>query len=317
VSDTPEDVKNRAASANANGNANANAGGGAPGDSSANESATRKRGAIYIISDGTGETASMMIRAALVQYDQMDINIVRCKNVRTEAQIESAVNDAFESHGMVIHTVVSPSMRAKINELAMEKGIQVVDLLGPLLTSLDQYFGVAAGEEVGRLRTVDERYFKRIEAIEYTVKHDDGKCLTDLDKADIILVGVSRTSKTPLSIFLSHKGWKVANIPLVIETPLPQELFEVDQRKIVGLLIDVDSLSRIRRNRLEKFGQDPGGEYARLGYIEKEIAHAQEIFKKNRKWPVFNVTERALEETAAEIVRIIASRMGLPDKYLF
>lgn len=277
----------------------------------------RKRGTVYIISDGTGETAATMTRAALVQYDQMDINIIRCKNVRTEAQIESAVNEAFENKGFIIHTVVSPSMRAKIQELASSKGLQTVDLLGPLLTNLDIYFGVHADAQVGLLRTVDERYFKRIEAIEYTVKHDDGKTLSDLDQADIILVGVSRTSKTPLSIFLSHKGWKVANVPIVMETAPPKELFEVDQRKIVGLIIDTDSLIRIRRNRLEKFGTDPGGEYASLGYIEREIQYAQELFKKNKRWPVFNVTERALEETATEITRIIAARMGLPDKLLF
>jgi [pyruvate, water dikinase]-phosphate phosphotransferase / [pyruvate, water dikinase] kinase len=138
-----------------------------------------------------------------------------------------------------------------------------------------------------------------------------------LNEADIILVGISRTSKTPLSIFLSHKGWKVANFPLVLNSALPKELFAVDQRRIVGLLIDTDSLSKIRRNRLEKFGQDPGGEYARLTYIEKEIEYAQELFKQNRRWPVFNVTERALEETAAEIVRVISSRLGLPDKMSF
>lgn len=280
-------------------------------------SESRQRATVYIISDGTGETAATMTRAALVQYDQMDINIIRCKNVRTEAQVESLINDAFEAKGMIIHTVVSPLMRGKIKELTSAKGIPAVDLLGPLLVSLDGYFGVAADGEAGLLRTVDERYFKRIEAIEYTVKHDDGKCLTDLDQADIILVGVSRTSKTPLSIFLSHKGWKVANIPLVQESPLPEELFKVDQRKVVGLIIDLDSLSKIRRNRLEKFGQDPGGEYASMSYIEKEIRFALELFKKNKRWPVFNVTERALEETATEITRIIAARMGLPDKFLF
>lgn len=277
----------------------------------------RRRGTVYIISDGTGETAATMTRAALVQYDQMDINIVRCKNVRTEAQVESIINEAFEKQGIILHTVVSPSMRNKIRELASEKGLLSVDLLGPLLNALDRYFGVHSEGEAGLLRTVDERYYRRVEAIEYTVKHDDGKCLTDLNEADIILVGVSRTSKTPLSIFLSHKGWKVANIPLVLDTPLPKELFEVDQRKIVGLIIDADSLMRIRRNRLEKFNQDPGGEYASLNYIEKEIQYAQEIFRKNRRWPVFNVTERALEETAAEITRIITARMGLPDKMLF
>jgi regulator of PEP synthase PpsR (kinase-PPPase family) len=159
---------------------------------------------------------------------------------------------------------------------------------------------------------VDEKYFKRIEAIEYTVRHDDGKILGDLDQADIVLIGISRTSKTPLSIFLSHKGWKVANVPLVINTPLPEELFKIDQRKVVGLMIDGDTLLRIRRKRLEKFGQDPGGEYASTRYIEQEMEYAQALFKKNRKWPVFNVTDRALEETAAEILRIVASRMDLP-----
>lgn len=278
----------------------------------------KRRGTIYIISDGTGETAATMIRAALVQYQDAEINIVRSKNVRTESQLESVIADAFENQGIIIHTVVSPQLKQVIQEQSAAKGLLSVDLIGPLLQTLDEYFGGGPGQRsVGILRMVDDRYFKRIEAIEYTVKHDDGKCLTDLGEADIILVGISRTSKTPLSIFLSHKGWKVANIPLVLNSKLPQELFEVDQRKIVGLLIDTDSLSKIRRNRLEKFGQDPGGEYARIGYIEKEIEYAQDLFRQNRRWPVFNVTERALEETAAEIVRVISSRLGLPDRMSF
>ncbi len=279
---------------------------------------TPKRGTIYIISDGTGETAATMIRAALVQYQNAEINIVRSKNVRTEAQVESVIADAFENQGIIIHTVVSQQLKQVIQEQTAAKGLLSVDLIGPLLQTLDEYFGgEKATKSAGILRMVDDRYFKRIEAIEYTVKHDDGKSLAELGDADIILVGISRTSKTPLSIFLSHKGWKVANIPLVLNTPLPKELFNVDQRRIVGLLIDNESLSRIRRNRLEKFGQDPGGEYARLGYIEKEIEYAQETYKQNRRWPVFNVTERALEETAAEIVRVISSRLGLPDKMSF
>lgn len=278
----------------------------------------KRKGTIYIISDGTGETAATMIRAALVQYLDAEINIVRSKNVRTESQVESVIADAFENQGIIIHTVVSPQLKQVIQEQSAAKGLLSVDLIGPLLQTLDEYFGGAPGQRsVGILRMVDDRYFKRIEAIEYTVKHDDGKCLTDLADADIILVGISRTSKTPLSIFLSHKGWKVANIPLVLNSKLPKELFEVDQRKIVGLLIDTDSLSKIRRNRLEKFGQDPGGEYARIGYIEKEIEYAQDLFRQNRRWPVFNVTERALEETAAEIVRVISSRLGLPDRMSF
>jgi regulator of PEP synthase PpsR (kinase-PPPase family) len=279
---------------------------------------SQKKGTIYIISDGTGETAATMIRAALVQYQDAEINIVRSKNVRTETQLESVIADAFENQGIIIHTVVSPQLKQVIQEQSAAKGLLSVDLIGPLLQTLDEYFGGRPGtKSVGILRMVDDRYFKRIEAIEYTVKHDDGKCLTDLNEADIILVGISRTSKTPLSIFLSHKGWRVANIPLVLNSKLPKEVFEVDQRRIVGLLIDTSSLSRIRRNRLEKFGQDPGGEYARLSYIEKEIEYAQDLFRQNRRWPVFNVTERALEETAAEIVRVISSRLGLPDRMSF
>ncbi len=273
---------------------------------------------IYIMSDGTGETAATMVRAALVQYADRDVQLVRCKNIRSEAQAAPLIDECFERKGMIVYTVVSASLRTKIREMASSKGIASIDLLGPVLQTLDNYFGVATDTpQAGILRAVDENYFKRIEAIEYTVKHDDGKTFSELDKADIILVGISRTSKTPLSIFLSHKGWKVANIPMVLNTPLPSQLFQVDQRKIVGLMIDIESLQRIRKNRLEKFGQDPGGEYASLAHIVKEIEYAHQVFKQNKKWPVFNVTERALEETATEITRIVAARMGLPDSVIF
>ncbi|HRO67518.1 MAG TPA: pyruvate, water dikinase regulatory protein, partial [Pseudobdellovibrionaceae bacterium] len=258
---------------------------------------------IYIVSDSTGETAATMIRAALVQYPQKDVHFVRCKNVRTEEQAARIVEECFERRGMIAFTMASGPLRGKLRELASAKGIPAVDLLDPLLTTLDAYFGVRSASQVGALRVVDEMYFRRIEAIEYTVKHDDGKTMSDLDKADIILVGISRTSKTPLSIFLSHKGWKVANVPLVLGAPLPPELAKVDQRRVVGLTIDIESLQRIRKNRLEKFGQDPGGEYASLSHISKEIEFAAQLFRENRRWPVFNVTERALEETASEIVR--------------
>lgn len=273
----------------------------------------RRSGTIFILSDGTGETASTMIRAALVQYADRDIQIVRCKNVRTEEQIASLIDDVFQQKGIVVYTMVSPEMRKKTLEMAATKGIPHVDLMGPLLNALDTYFGQdPLDHTAGLLRAVDERYFKRIEAIEYTVKHDDGKTVADLDQADIVLVGVSRTSKTPLSIFLSHKGWKVANIPVVLNTPPPEELFKIDQRRIVGLTIDPSSLKRIRKKRLEKFGQDPGGEYANMAHIQKEIDYVLGIFKQNRKWPVFDVTDRALEETAAEIIRVVAARLDIP-----
>lgn len=274
---------------------------------------------IAIVSDGTGETAATMIRAALVQYANQDVQLVRYKNIRTEAQLEPILQEAFENKALVAYTVVASGLRQKLRESASAKGIPTIDLLGPILQTLDHYFEVSTvtTPQAGLLRVVDELYYRRIEAIEYTVKNDDGKTLAELDKADIILVGISRTSKTPLSIFLSHKGWKVANIPLVLGTPLPEQLFKVDQRKIVGLIIDIESLQRIRKNRLEKFGQDPGGEYASLQHIMDEIEYAHEIFQKNKRWPVFNVTDRALEETASEITKIVGARMGWPESALF
>jgi regulator of PEP synthase PpsR (kinase-PPPase family) len=259
-----------------------------------------------------------MARAALVHFRDKEIHIVRCKNVRTEDQLESIIDEAFQKRGIILHTVASTALRQKIRESCSTKGLAAIDLLGPLVDEFRRYFGQR--EEVSLstniLRAVDERYFKRIEAIEYTVKHDDGKTLSDLDSADIVLVGISRTSKTPLSIFLSHKGWKVANVPLVLGSEPPAELFKIDQRKIVGLQIDAESLARIRRKRLEKFGQDPGGEYATMTHIQKEIDFAQNLFKAHRRWPVFDVTDRALEETAAEIIRIVATRMNLPFEAL-
>jgi regulator of PEP synthase PpsR (kinase-PPPase family) len=275
-------------------------------------------GIIYIISDGTGETAATMIRAALVQYADREINLVRCKNIRSDEQVLPILQEAADRKGMIVYTVVSPSLRNKIKELAINKVVPAIDLLGPVLNTMESYFGGATvAPQAGILRSVDEQYFKRIEAIEYTVKHDDGKTLNDLGSADIILVGISRTSKTPLSVFLSHKGWKVANVPIVLNCPMPKELFDVDQRRIVGLIIDMESLQRIRKSRLEKFGQDPGSEYASMSHISKEIDYAHEIFKQNRRWPVFNVTERALEETATEITRIVAARMGWPPSAIF
>lgn len=266
---------------------------------------------IYILSDGTGETAASMVRAALVQYHDHEVNIVRCKNVRTDAQVETILDEAAEKKGFIVYTVVSANLRMRLQELAQKKSVLAVDLLGPLLAGFDQYFEVTSSHpEAGLLRSVNEDYFKRIEAIEFTVKHDDGKEVRYLDQADIILVGISRTSKTPLSIFLSHKGWKVANIPLVLGVPVPEELFKTDQRKIVGLTIDVQKLSKIRRNRLDKFG-DSAGEYAAVSHIQREIDYAMELFKKNKRWPIFDVTERALEETASEIIRLVSSRMGI------
>ncbi len=278
---------------------------------------SRTGGTIFILSDGTGETASTIVKAALVQYPDRDISLVRCKNIRNEEQIETIVDEVKARKGAVVYTVVSGNLREKIENLCQINGVPYKDLFGPLLIMLSDYFEKEANFTAGLLRQTDEKYFKRIAAIEFTVKHDDGKEVRDLDQSDIVLVGISRTSKTPLSIFLSHKGWRVSNVPIVLGVPLPNELFKIDQKKIVALTIDLEKLSKIRKNRLEKLGQDLSSDYASFQYINKELEYANEIFSKNRRWPVFDVTEKALEETATEITKLIASRQGIssPDSF--
>lgn len=279
----------------------------------------KKPKAIYILSDGTGETAAHMLKAALVQFKEDDLKFFRYKNVRNKNQLLSIIENLPIENGFIIHTLVSPNLRKCLTDEALKRNLYAVDLLGPLLSNLSKFFDKEASDQElpGELRTVDDNYFKKISAIEFTVKYDDGKCLDGLDKADIILVGISRTSKTPLSIFLSYKGLKVANVPLVLGQPLPEELSQVDQKKIVGLKIEIEALQRIRKKRLEKFGQDPQGSYASFDHINKEIQFAEDLFSKNKRWPVVNVTDRALEETASEIARIVSSRLGLKKDFFF
>jgi regulator of PEP synthase PpsR (kinase-PPPase family) len=268
---------------------------------------------IVLVSDGTGETAAQMTKAALVQFSEAEhAYFTRYKNVRNEAQIEAICEDAAVNRDLVVYTIVSPQLRAFLQTKAREKSINCVDLLGPLLIGLGSYFGYEPRAIAGLLHDINESYFRRIEAVEYTVQHDDGKDFTGLDKADLVILGISRTSKTPLSMYLSHQGWKVANIPLILGFEPPKELLAIDQRRIIGLTIDPEKLSEIRRNRLERLGQNQGGDYADQEMVTQELDYANELFKKNRRWPVFNVTGKALEETASEIIRLMASRRLSP-----
>jgi [pyruvate, water dikinase]-phosphate phosphotransferase / [pyruvate, water dikinase] kinase len=268
---------------------------------------------IYVLSDGTGETADLMVKAALVQFRREGLKVIRYKNIRTESQVASIFEEAHASKAIIVFTVVSGELRQFIQKLSFDSGVPSVDLLGPLMNILEQFLNKDPHSQPGLFHQVNEYYFKRIEAIEFTVKHDDGRYADNLDLADIILVGLSRTSKTPLSVYLSYKGWKIANVPVVKGIPLPQKLFETEQRKIIGLIIDPSTLVRIRRERLIKMGEDPTGEYASLEHVVEEIDYCKEIFRKNRRWPVFDVTGKALEETATEVEKYI--RAAIPEKY--
>lgn len=267
---------------------------------------------ILLVSDGTGETAALMAKAAMIQFEGVTVNFTRYKNVRNEAQIDAICEDAKQNDALIIFTIVAPSLSGYLRAKAKSLDVPVIDLLGPHLHTLAGFIGYQPMAKVGILHSVDELYFRRIEAVEYTVAHDDGKDLTELEKADIVILGISRTSKTPLSMYLAHHGWRVANIPLVTGFVVPDELFKIDQRRVVALTIDGSELVKIRRARLERLGSDKGGDYAEPMKVLNEIEFARDLFSQNRKWSVFDVTGKALEETAAEIIRLMESRKFAP-----
>ncbi|MFN7683813.1 MAG: pyruvate, water dikinase regulatory protein [Oligoflexia bacterium] len=275
---------------------------------------------ILLVSDGTGETAAAMIKAAMVQFSDQDVQIVRHKNIRSESQIDPICTDALQDTGsgkaLIVFTLVSPQLRALLLKKCADHQLPAVDLLGPLLRGLGSHFGFEPKAIAGLLHDVNEEYFQRIDAMEFTIAHDDGRDLTDLDRADLVILGISRTSKTPLSMYLSHQGWKVANIPLIKGIEVPREVFELDQKRVIGLTIDAHDLLVIRRARLERLGHDRGGEYADPDKVIEEIEYANELFRRNRRWPIFNVTGKALEETASEIIKLMASRRLTPHASL-
>ena len=209
---------------------------------------------------------------------------------------------------MVIYTIVSPELRKHVQETSKKEHVRSVDLLGPLLSAFSNLFETEPDYQPGLLHAVNDKYFEKVAAVEFTLNHDDGRNLKSLDECDVVLVGISRTSKTPLSIFLSMEGLKVVNIPIILDMPLPENLFQIDQRKIFGLTIDPEALREIRQNRLSKLGTNASGDYADTRKVVEEIEWANKLFEENRRWPVFNVTNKALEETASEIVKLLQMR---------
>ncbi len=261
---------------------------------------------IYVISDATGETAETVTLAALSQFKKKDVIISRTGHVRSDDHIRSLVKEAAEVRGLIVHTLVSDRLRRVLIEEAHRYQLLTIDIIGPLLETLSLYLGKSPQSKPGLLHKVDELYFKRIEAIDFTVKHDDGQNSRTIIDADIVLLGVSRTTKTPLSIYLAKEGWKVANVPIVLNIPPPQELFFMDQRKIVGLVIDPEKLSSIRKARLRHLGQEMSS-YGDSEYIAQELDYCKSLLRKNR-WPFVSVTNRAVEEVAVDVIALTVGK---------
>ena len=270
---------------------------------------------LAIISDSTGETAETMARVTMKQFQQHELLPMRYKNIRTKEQVDAIFSESMEGHDLIIYTIVDKDLREYIAKLSRNKHIRALDLLGSVITSFSNIFDTEPQNEPGLVHQVNKQYFERVSAIEFTLNHDDGKNIESLYLCDIILLGISRTSKTPLSIYLSLHGIKVINIPLIYGVTPPEELKKIDPRKIFGLTIDSDALYNIRKNRLNKLGvQEKQGTYASLQEVIKEVDWANELFSKNKKWSIFNVTNKALEETAAEIRQLLYMRENNPFK---
>ena len=255
---------------------------------------------VLIVSDGTGETANRMLKAAMLQFRE-DIVISRHSNIRSEEQIREILQEASNGQMLVVHTFVTLELQEFIQKAAEEEGAQCIDLIGPIMGQLSSFFKTSPEAEPGLLHRVDADYFARIDAIEYAIRHDDGRCANDMDTADIILLGVSRTSKTPLSIYLAQEGKTVANIPIVQGMKIPDEVSQVDQDKIVGLSIAPDRLAVIRQARLQQLGVQDSS-YADMSRIKEELSYAHTIFSQNPIWPVIDVTGKSLEELAHEVL---------------
>jgi regulator of PEP synthase PpsR (kinase-PPPase family) len=268
-------------------------------------SAEREPVELHIVSDSTGETAARLVQALEAQFPDQPFVEIRHPRVENVDDLQIAVQQARGRPAVMVYTLVEPELREVMRQLCRRSRVHYCDLLGHPIDSISRVAGVAARMQPGVRAPLDATYFKRIEAIEFAVKYDDGVG-RGLDEADIVLVGVSRTSKTPLSIYLGYLGYKAANIPVVRGIQLPPELFEIDRSKIVGLTIEAERLVDIRTARVRSMGA-PRGRYAELEEIYKELDEASALHRRLR-CPVIDVTELSVEETAMRIIRLVEQR---------
>ena len=262
---------------------------------------------IYVVSDSVGETADLVTKAAVSQFSGENIVLKRIPFVEDVSTIDEVLSLAEINNGVIAYTLVKPEIRSYMKEKAAKMNVIAYDIIGPLIDILEQKYGTSALNKPGLVRKLDENYFKRVEAIEFAVKYDDGRDPKGILKADVILLGVSRTSKTPLSQFLAHKRVKVANVPLVPEVEPPEELFDIDPNKCIGLRISADKLNHIRKERLKSLGLNDNAVYANMERIQEELDYFDRIVNR-LNCPVVDVTNKAVEETANIIIDIISKR---------
>ncbi|HTZ18294.1 MAG TPA: pyruvate, water dikinase regulatory protein [Dissulfurispiraceae bacterium] len=261
---------------------------------------------IYILSDATGQSGLDILKAALVQFENPHVKLTVFPRVDSKANMIKILQQAKTGDAFVVYTLVKKLNREFIHEYCTKNHIYHIDILGPLINTLSSYLSIEPLENPRLLRKIDERYFKRIEAIEFTANHDDGQRAQRLEEADIVILGLSRTSKTPTSFFLAQQGFKVANVPIVPVIPLPDEIFKIDQCKIACLMMDPDVLRKIRLSRLSYYKTDSS--YTDLKKIYEETEFVESLCRKHKQWKIIDTTNRSVEETAREIIQTFFGR---------
>ena len=260
---------------------------------------------IYVISDSVGETAQQVSKASISQFDISDnYEIKRFPYIVDIESLKDILNDAKNENAIVVYTLVDENLINITNKFCKDIGLSHMDLMTPLLREISKKTNVKPKREPGLIRKLDEGYFKRVDAIEFAVKYDDGKDAKGILTSDIVLLGISRTSKTPLSMYLANKNIKVANVPLVPEVPIPKEVFEINPKKIIGLTNTPEKLNGIRQERLKALGLSSSSSYAKLERILQELDYSEQIMKKIG-CPVIDVSNKAIEETAEIIIDIM------------
>jgi len=268
---------------------------------------------IYIVSDGTGRTAEQALNAALIQFGGVKVNLIRKPKVRTEQKVVSVIKEAKEDRGFIVHTLVTDKLREAMLRNGRKYNVDTIDLMGGLLGRLSEEFSISPAEKPGLFGQLNKTYFRRIETMEFAFHHDDGQRVNELKEAEIVLLGVSRTFKTPLSIYLAFKGWFVANVPIVMGQEFPPIINKLLASNVFCLDTNARALAEFRRARQSYLG-GAVGDYDDIEYVRMELMYARNIFSKNPGWAIINVTNKPIEEIASEILTLKGER-GKGDRF--
>ncbi|MEM8986706.1 MAG: pyruvate, water dikinase regulatory protein [Pseudomonadota bacterium] len=266
----------------------------------------------HLVSDSTGETLNALLKASTAQFPNVRPIEHMYALVRNEDALERVMGEIEAAPGVVMYTIVNRNLRERLEEKCHELQVPAISVLDPVLNALAGYLGAELSLRPGAQHDLDEDYFRRIAALDYTLAHDDGQMIWDLEAADVVLVGISRTSKTPTCMYLAHRGVKAANVPLVAGRSIPAELEGLKQPLVVGLTASPDRLVQIRRSRLVNLNADKETDYVDLDAVRRETVEARKLFAKKR-WPMIDVSRRSVEETAAEILTKLSARRNAAD----